>query len=84
VAPCGKKTTSGRMFGCVIFFPRLAHIVNQGVIRRAEPRKILVLDPMLGWVNLPMVLCMIFTHGFGHDGFRSMDAMIFGPWYWML
>jgi len=21
VAPCGKKTTSGRMLGCVIFFP---------------------------------------------------------------
>jgi len=38
----------------------------------AAPRKILVLDPMLGWADLPMVLCMIFTHGFGHDGFQSM------------
>jgi len=38
----------------------------------AVPRKILVLDPMLGWANLPMVLCMIFAHGFGRDGFRSM------------
>ena len=37
VAPCGKKTTSGRMFGCVIFFPRLAHIVNWGVRRGEEP-----------------------------------------------
>jgi len=24
---------------------------------------------MLGWANLPMVLCMIFAHGFGRDGF---------------
>jgi len=33
-----------------------------------------------------MVLCMIFAHGFGRDGFRSMvlDAMVFDPWYWML
>lgn len=46
------------------------------------PLKILVLDPMLGWADPPMVLRMIFTHifwtqwfsvhGFGHDGFRSM------------
>jgi len=36
------------------------------------PQKILVLDPMLGWADLPMVLCMIFAHGFGRDGFRSM------------
>ena len=52
----------------------------------ATPQKILVLDPILGWEDLPMVLCMIFAHGFGHDGFRSMvlDAMVFGPWYWML
>ena len=43
------------------------------------PWKILVLDPMLGWANPPMVLCMIFEHGFGRDGFRSMvlDAMVF-------
>ena len=48
--------------------------------------KILVLDPMLGWVDLPMVLCMIFTHGFGRDSFQSMvlDVMVFGPWYWIL
>ena len=46
------------------------------------PRKILVLDPMLGWANPPMVLCMIFAHVFrmrwfsvhsiGRDGFQSM------------
>ena len=29
-------------------------------------------NPILGWANLPMVLCMIFAHGFGRDGFRSM------------
>ena len=44
--------------------------------------KILVLDPMLGWADPPMVLCMIFAHdfwmrwfsvhGIGRDGFRSM------------
>ena len=48
----------------------------------AAPRKILVLDPMLGWVDPPMVLCMIFAHvfwmrwfsvhGIGRDGFWSM------------
>ena len=24
------------------------------------------------WVDLPLVLCMGFTHGFGHDGFLRM------------
>ena len=33
------------------------------------PWKILVLDPMLGWADLPMVLCMFFAHRFGRDGF---------------
>jgi len=28
---CGKKTTSGRLLGCVIFFPRLTYVVNRGV-----------------------------------------------------
>src|ERR1700733_712986 len=39
--------------------------------------KILVLDPMLGWVDLTMVVCMIFAQGFGRDGFCSMvlDAL---------
>jgi len=43
-------------------------------------------DPILGWVDLPMVLCMIFAHGFVCNGFQSMvlDAMVFNPWYWML
>jgi len=50
------------------------------------PQKIFVLDPILGWAELPMVLCIFCAHGFGHDGFRSMvlDAMVFSPWYWML
>ena len=49
----------------------------------AAPRKILVLDSILGWEDLFMVLCMFFAHGFGRDGFRSMvlDAMVFGPWF---
>ena len=48
----------------------------------AAPRKILVLDSMLGWADPPMVLRMIFAHvfwmrwfsvhGIGRDGFRSM------------
>jgi len=56
------------------------HFMGSG----AAPQKILVLDPMLGWADPPMVLCMIFAHGFGRDGFLSMvlDAMVFGPWYW--
>jgi len=50
------------------------------------PRKFLDLNPMLGWADLPMVLCMIFAHGFGCDGFRSMvlDMMVLSPSYWML
>jgi len=36
------------------------------------PQKNLVLEPMLGWVDPPMVLCMIFAHVFGRDGFWSM------------
>ena len=36
------------------------------------PWKIFVLDPILGWVDLPMVLCMFFAHDFGRDGFWSM------------
>ena len=38
---------------------------------RQHPRKN-NLDPILGWEDLPMVLCMIFAHHFGCDGFRSM------------
>ena len=46
---------------------------------RAAARKILVLDRMLSWADLPMVLCIIFAHvlwtqwfsihGIGCDGF---------------
>jgi len=44
-----------------------------------EPWKILVLEPMLGWADPPMLLCMIFAHVFECDGFRSMvlGAMVF-------
>jgi len=41
----------------------------------AAPWKILVLDPMLGWADPPMVLCMIFAHGIGRDGF-SVDGIV--------
>ena len=36
------------------------------------PQFFLVLDRILGWADLTIVLCMIFAHGFGSDGFRSM------------
>jgi len=36
-----------------------------------HPKKFF-LDPKLGLADLPMVLCMVFTHGFGCDGFRFM------------
>jgi len=39
---------------------------------KAVPRKIFVLDPILGWADLCMVSCMIYAHGFGRDGFWSM------------
>jgi len=50
------------------------------------PHKILVLDPMLGWMDPPMALCMIFAHVFGCNGSQSkvFDAMVFDPWYWIL
>ena len=35
--PYGKKTISGRMLGCVIFFPRLEYVVNRGIIEGVEP-----------------------------------------------
>jgi len=28
--------------------------------------------PYVRWVDIPMVLCMVFAHGFGHDGFMPM------------
>lgn len=28
--------------------------------------------PYIRWADLPMLLCMDFIHGFGHDGFLSM------------
>jgi len=45
----------------------------------AAPWKILVLEPTIGWAYPPIVLCLIFTHVFGCDGFRYMvlDAMVF-------
>jgi len=45
---------------------------------QVTPLYILVLDCILGWVNLPMVLCMFFAHGFWRDGFWSMvlDASV--------
>jgi len=39
---------------------------------RVVPQIFLVLDPILGWADLPMVLCMFFAHGFGHEGLWSM------------
>ena len=46
------------------------------------PQFFLVVDPIFGWADPPMVLCMIsahvfwtrwiLVHGFGRDGFRSM------------
>jgi len=39
----------------------------------AAPWKILVLDPMLGWADPPMVLCMIFAHVFWTRWFSTHD-----------
>jgi len=79
VAPYGKKTTSGIMLGCVIFFPLLAHVVNQGVRRGAE-HPLRCVDCVAGGVTGGGP-----TYGFVH-GFLHMvlDVMVFGPWYWML
>ena len=45
----------------------------------AAPQKILVLDPMLGWADPPMVLCMIFAHVFWTRWFSVHDigSMVF-------
>ena len=50
----------------------------------AVPQKILVLDPMLGWADPPMVLCMIFAHVFGHDGFSVHGIGCDGFWSMVL
>ena len=34
---CGKETTSGRLLGCVIFFPQLTYVVNWGFRGGVEP-----------------------------------------------
>jgi len=96
--PLWKENNKWENVGCVIFLPRLAHIVNRGVIKGAEPALCcadcvvrgvtgglrgagnptlwrLLLDPILGWVDLPMVLCMIFSH-------MVLGAIVFGPWFW--
>ena len=44
----------------------------------AAPRKILVLDPMLGWADPPMVLCMIFAHVFWTRWFLVHGIGCFG------
>ena len=45
----------------------------------AAPWKILVLDPMLGWADPPMVLCMIFAHVFWTRWFsvHGIGSMVF-------
>ena len=42
------------------------------------------LDPILGGANLPMDLCIVFTHGFRRDGFWSivLDASACINMYW--
>ena len=42
-------------------------------------QKILVLDPMLGWTDPPMVLCMIFAHVFWTRWFsvHGIGSMVF-------
>ena len=84
VAPYGKKTTSGRMLGCVIFFPWLAHIVNWGVrgggkappsLHQLHSGGIIGGLRDAGFVH-DFRTCFwtlwFSVHGFGHDGFRSM------------
>jgi len=50
----------------------------------AAPREIFFLDPILGWANLPMVLCMIFAHGIGRDGFSVHGIGCFGMYKYVL
>ena len=57
------------------------HAVNKGF---EGHQKILVLDPMLGWADPPMVLCMIFTHGIGHNGFSVHGIGCFGMYKYVL
>jgi len=37
-----------------------------------QPPVEFVLGPYIRWANLPMVLCMVFAHGFGRKGFWYM------------
>ena len=55
---CGKKKTSGRMLGVCY------------IISMTSPYYFF--GPYIRWEDLPMVLCIGFAHGFGHDGFLPM------------
>ena len=44
----------------------------------------ILLDPILGWANLPMVLCMFFAHGIGRDGFSVHGIGCFGMYKYVL
>jgi len=103
------------VLGCVIFFPRLATLVNRGIRGGVEPPlccadcamwgvigglrgavspplrglgqrpgKIIFLDPILGGANLPMVLCMVFTHGFWTQWFSVHGIGCFGMYIYVL
>ena len=61
--------------------PSLCRLCSRGLRGAGNPPlwgpgqclgKFCFLDPILGWADLPMVLCMIFAHGFGRDGFQCM------------
>jgi len=75
---CGKKTTSGRLLGCVIFFPRLTYVVNQGVRGGEEP-------PLFGGWVAPLYRVRGSAPGkFFLDpilGWANLP-MVFGPWFW--
>ena len=65
--------------------PSLRRLRSGGVTGgAAAPREKFFLDPILGWANLPMVLCMIFAHGIGRDGFSVHGIGCFGMYKYVL
>jgi len=82
-----EKKISGRMLGCVIFFLRLAHVVNWGVKMGTEPPLCCtyciageVIVGLRGFVQdfrSWFWMQWFSVHGFGHDGFQSivLDAL---------
>jgi len=56
----------------VCYILSMATHTCRGVTGGAQCPRYFFFGPYIRWANLPMVLCMDFAYGFGHDGFIPM------------